>query len=213
MAKRTASEIYADFRGAGFDAAQATVMTAIALAESGGDDAALGDVGLQTDTWGPSYGLAQVRTLKAETGHGTIRDIAWLTGSDAHQAQAAYQISDAGHDFSPWSVYTSGKYRDYLGQAQAAAGVAATPAGDKTGPFPTWGPSWLPWNWGSDAANAATGAALSGARSIVVEGVFVGLGLALVGVGLARAMAPRAKRKMQRDVRRAKTAAEIGAML
>lgn len=192
MAKRTASQLYSYFTSAGFGAAQATIMTAIALAESGGDNAALGDVALQNNTWGPSYGYAQVRTLKSDTGKGTTRDISWLAQSDLNQARAAWEISRHGQDFSPWSVYTSSRYRQYLGQAQAAAAGGAVPVGDSTGPFKTFGPSWLPWNQAAGAANQA----LAGSRAIVVEGIFVVLGLGLVGAGLVRAVAPTFARNM-----------------
>jgi hypothetical protein len=197
VARRTAAQIYADLTAAGFASAQAVVMTAIALAESSGDDTALGDVGLQDNTWGPSVGLYQVRSLKADTGRGTTRDINWLSGSAPHQAQAAWEISRHGLDFTPWTVYTRGTYQRFLGQAQAAAAGAATgslmPVADTGGPFPTLGPSWLPWNWPSDVGNSASNRVLGGVRTIVVEGLAVVLGVGLVGLGLARAIRGRGR--------------------
>lgn len=189
MATRSAGDIYADLTAQGFNPAQATVMTAIALAESSGNDTALGDVGLENTTWGPSYGLFQVRTLKSDTGKGTDRDVSWLSQSDANQAKAAFDISHGGADFSPWTTYTSGAYQKYLGQAQAAAGSTVTTAG--SGPVPMIGPSWLPWNWPGAAVNAATAGTLGGIRSIVIEGLAVVFGVGLVGVGLARTFAPQ----------------------
>lgn len=195
MATRTASEIYTSLTAEGFSPTQATTLTAIALAESAGNDTVLGDVNLETSTWGPSYGLYQVRTLKADTGRGTDRDITYLSASDANQAKAAFDISHGGIDFTPWTTYTSGAYQQYLGQAQAAAaGKSITTTGNNSGPFPTFGPSWLPWNWPSDAANAATNSIASDIRTIVVEGLFVILGVGLVGLGLARSVAPQLKR-------------------
>lgn len=182
MAKRLPADVYADLLAAGFPPDQATVMTAIAGAESGYDDTALGDVQLQDATWGPSFGEFQIRTLKAATGTGSPRDISALAGDDQAQAAAAYQISQGGRDFTPWSVFTSGAYQAFLPAAQQAATTQATAGGDK--PWPTWGPQWLPWNWPSDAANAAAGAALGGARSIAVEAVFIIAGLGLVVAGL-----------------------------
>lgn len=192
MATRTASDIYADLIAKGFNNAQAQVMTAISLAESSGNDTALGDVGLEDATWGPSFGLFQVRTLKSDTGKGTDRDVSWLSQSDANQAQAAFDISHGGVDFSPWTTYTSGKYQQFLGQAQAAAaGTSVTTAG--SGPIPMIGPSWLPWNWPGAAVNAATASTLGGIRTIVLEGLAVVFGVGLVGAGLARTFAPQLK--------------------
>src|SRR5262245_26484467 len=98
-------------------------MLAVGTAESGLDDTTIGDVALETNTWGPSFGMFQIRTLKADTGLGTDRDINALAASDAAQARAAYDISRHGTDFSAWTDYVNGAYQQYLGQA-AAAGAA-----------------------------------------------------------------------------------------
>src|SRR4051812_4551976 len=116
MAKRTPSDVYADLVARGFTPAQAVTMTAIAGAESGYDDANLGDVRLEDNTWGPSYGLYQIRTLKAQTNTGQDRDINWLAASDTNQATAAWDISQHGRDFSPWTTFTRGTYQQFLGQ-------------------------------------------------------------------------------------------------
>lgn len=192
-------QVYDAERRAGFTPGQAVTLDAIAGAESHWQTPDPGDVGLQTDVWGPSVGVFQIRTLKAETGTGRDRDIAWLESSLDHQAKAAYDISHGGTDWTPWTTYNTGAYRTYLAQAQAAAGGAApstngpgnptTVAASSSDPLPTWGPAWLPWNWLSDAGNAAADTvknALSGARNIVIEGAFVVLGLGLVGVGVWR---------------------------
>ena len=176
MARRSPADVYADLIAAGFDAAAATIMVAIAGAESGWDDAAQGDLGLQTDQWGPSYGLYQIRTLKGDTGTGSWRDITFLTGSPSAQAKAAYAISGGGRDFTPWTTFTSGAYQSFLGKANEAA--ATTP-----GPFPTFGPDWLPWNWAANAANKTVAQGLGGARQIALEAMFVVGGLALVLAG------------------------------
>lgn len=212
MAKLTAAQIFSDLVGAGFNAAQATVMTAIAFAESGGDDAAVGDVGLENNTWGPSYGLFQVRTLKADTGKGTDRDVNALAGNDAAQAKAAYDISHNGSNFTPWTTYTSGKYQQFLGQAQQTAADFSLTGNKKPGPFATFGPGWLPWNWPSDAGNALAGtvqgSVVSGVRTIVVEGLFVVLGTYLVAMGLGKAFEPQLKKATHVVVKTAETAAK-----
>ena len=189
MAKRTPSQIWADLRAAGFNPAQATIMTAVALAESAGNDTSLGDVGIENNTWGPSYGLYQVRTLKADTGRGTDRDVNWLAASDTNQARAAWDISRHGADFSPWTTYTRGTYLQFMGQAQQAAGVA-TPTG-------------------ADSGTSGTGSGLGGVRDIAVQAVFVILGLGLLGFGIVRAAAPTVKPV----VKKAAKAAEVAAVL
>lgn len=190
MAKLTPQQVYQLLTAAGFDPAAATTMTAIAGGESGWDTTSTGDLGLTNPSWGPSYGLFQVRTLKGDTGRGTDRDITWLSGSPANQAKAAYDISRGGRDFTPWTVYTTGKYRDFLGQAQGvsgvtggAAGISGTPTFSQTG----WGPDWLPWNWGTSI--------LGDVRTLVVETGFGILGLALLGYGLARVVKGRHERE------------------
>jgi hypothetical protein len=104
---------------AGFAPNQAAVAVAIARAESGLRPDAVGDVTLEDTTWGPSVGLWQVRTLKAQTGRGTERDIGWLA-DPAHQAAAAFTISSRGTNFRPWSTYTSLAYVQFMDAANAA---------------------------------------------------------------------------------------------
>lgn len=93
---------------------------AIAIAESGGSTTAIGDVALETATWGPSVGLWQIRTLKAQRGTGGPRDETRLS-DPAFNAAAMFVISGHGSNFSPWSTYTSGAYRAHLPGAEAAA--------------------------------------------------------------------------------------------
>lgn len=187
MARRSPDEVYAALIAAGWPPEAAVTMTAIAGAESGWDSDALGDLGVN-DTWGPSFGLFQIRTLKAATGSGSARDIARLAVGDIEQAKAAYVISSGGTDFSPWSVYSSGAYQAHLAAARAAA-ARLDPDG---GPF-TIGPEWLPWNWPSVIGNEVVGGVdqvVGGARHIALEAGAVLLGLALVSLGLWRIGAP-----------------------
>lgn len=113
---------------AGFSSGAAVVAVAIARAESGWRPDAVGDVQLETATWGPSVGLWQVRTLKAETGRGSVRDVDWLV-EPAHQAAAAFAISDGGRNFAPWSTFTSLAYVQFMGAAQAAVNAVITRKG------------------------------------------------------------------------------------
>lgn len=184
------AEIYAAARAAGLSPARAVTATAVALAESGGNPAAVGDVNLQTPVWGPSVGWWQVRTLKAATGSGGPRDITALQASPAAQAAAMATISRGGANFTPWTTYTSGAYMRYLPTASAAAAQAtgnptigvATPTGAPSGvaaatPAST-GP-W-PWQWGSDVA-----AGFRGIGIVLVKLAFTGLGAALIIAGAA----------------------------
>ena len=190
--------MYRDLREAGFSRASAIIMVAVGLGESGGNDTAVGDVGLEDSTWGPSVGIYQVRTLKGKTGSGGDRDISSLMGDPDHQALAAWDISSKGTDFTPWSVYTSGKYQEFLGQARAAAdqvgdagfvtvdnglsdllgGIAGSATGS-TAPL-----------IGNTLSDALSGI-LPSFRDGAIQLAFAALGITLVGVGLARTVAPK----------------------
>ncbi len=208
MGRRTPAQVLADLESAGLTPSAAETLTAIAGGESGWDDTSLGDVALQDAQWGPSFGTFQIRTRKDATGTGTYRDIQWLAQSDANQAAAAVAISQQGANFTPWTVYNTGRWRDFLGQVKAAETGAVLTGDDTPGPVPMLGPSWLPWNWPGAAVNAATKAALSGSRSILIEALAVGLGLVLVGVGAARTVG--AGRIARREVDRNRAELERG---
>lgn len=114
---------------AGFRGQSLTTAVAISLAESRGVPNAIGDVNLETGTWGPSVGLWQIRSLWNETGTGGQRDRE-ANLNPLTNARHAYQISGDGTDFQPWSTYTYGQYRSYLGPAAVAArAVTADPPG------------------------------------------------------------------------------------
>lgn len=76
---------------------------AIAKLESSFNTEAVGDTGLQTDVWGPSIGLWQIRSLKAESGKGTVRDATRLK-DPTFNAQSMASISKNGSDFGPWTT-------------------------------------------------------------------------------------------------------------
>lgn len=126
------AQTYAYARQAGFAPDTAIIAAAIAMAESGDNPTARGDVNLETSYWGPSVGLEQIRTIKGQTGTGSDRDISRVGNDPLQNMIAAYDISNHGKDFSPWTTYTSGKYRSYLGQATAAAGSAPAAGGPAT---------------------------------------------------------------------------------
>ncbi len=139
--KLTAPQIAGYAAGAGFPSGQIPTAIAIALAESGGDTEARGDVALQTTTWGPSVGLWQIRSLKPAalakaSGADSYRDAAKLTDPVFNAAAARAIYAERG--WAPWSTYP-GAYLLHLPRAKAAAqspapvgGGAAAPAGGGT---------------------------------------------------------------------------------
>lgn len=135
MATLTLAQVYALARGAGLPHDQAVTAAAIAAAESGLRSDALGDTGITNAQWGPSVGLWQIRSLKAEYGTGRSRDQSRLT-DPGFNARSMYEISSAGRNWSPWSVYTSGSYRNHLAAAQAAAGAPSSPTSPTSPTYP-----------------------------------------------------------------------------
>jgi hypothetical protein len=189
VAKRTTAEIYQAARAAGLSVPSAVIATAVALAESGGDDAILGDTSIQTGTWGPSVGIWQIRTVKSEYGTGSDRDLLALKGNIARQAQAMRNISSGGTNWTPWTVYTRGTYQQFLGQAQGVAGGAATSGGVQQLGLP-----------GNGVIGDTADRALEATRDLLVKLGAAGLGVALLGIGLvvavrARVVAQEAKAK------------------
>lgn len=97
----------------GLDSASAAVGAAVALAESGGDPAAVGDQGT-------SFGLWQIH-LPA---HPEVSQACALDPSCA--AAAAARISQGGIDWTPWTTFTSGAYQRFVQGVQAAVSWAVT---------------------------------------------------------------------------------------
>jgi cell wall-associated NlpC family hydrolase len=120
MAIYTARDIYRYARLAGFDADQATTMTAIALAESDGNSDAHATRGED------SRGLWQINVAA----HGD-----WAARTDLYDplenAKAAFKVSGGGRDVSPWTTTHGGnaRYLAYQTEAQEAA-RACGDAGD-----------------------------------------------------------------------------------
>lgn len=84
---------------------------AIAMAESGGDPAATAIVVNPSPGFGPerSFGLWQVNTLA----HPQYSETQLL--DPTYCGQAALAISKGGTDWSPWSTFTSGAYKRFMG--------------------------------------------------------------------------------------------------
>lgn len=109
MPTLSAAEIARVALDAGFKGDAAVKAVAVAIGESGGDTAARGDTTIQTGKWGPSIGLWQIRSLNSQRGTGGTRD------EEANldpfvNARHAFEISNGGQNWQPWSVFTSGKW-------------------------------------------------------------------------------------------------------
>lgn len=132
MTTLTPAQIAMYAKGAGFTGEDLVTAVAIAIGESGGRTDAKGDVTLQTEKWGPSIGLWQIRSLHAEKGTGGRRDE--LANYDpGHNAATAYALyKGRGYGFADWSVYNSGAYKGHLSAARA--GVSATTGTTTTTP-------------------------------------------------------------------------------
>ena len=104
----------AGFRGQGLAHAYA-----IALAESGGRS---GAHNTNAKTGDNSYGLFQINMLGG-MGPARRKQYGLSANEDLFDpltnAKVAYQLSHGGTNFKPWTTFTSGKYKDYLGQSGA----------------------------------------------------------------------------------------------
>jgi hypothetical protein len=112
-------QIYSFAKQAGFDDKSAQIMTAIVMAESGGDPGNV-NTNYATDPGG-SYGLAQINA-KAHPTMMTPGVYDPLTN-----LQYAYEISGGGKNFNPWTTFKTGAYQQFMGSA--AGGASGAPAG------------------------------------------------------------------------------------
>jgi peptidoglycan hydrolase-like protein with peptidoglycan-binding domain len=104
---------------AGWRGGNIATAAAVAKAESGGNSRAIGDVRLESHTWGPSVGLWQIRSLRDEFGTGKVRDER-ANLDPVINARHAHEIWSYGETFEPWTAYTAGTYTRYLAEASAA---------------------------------------------------------------------------------------------
>lgn len=130
MAQLSPAQIASHLRAAGVPEDKLPLMTAIGLAESGGRATAHNPNAATGDN---SYGIFQVNMLGG-MGPERRRQFGIARNEDlfdpATNARAAKQILDS-QGLGAWSVFKSGRYKDFLGQAQqgvAGAGVASTAA-------------------------------------------------------------------------------------
>lgn len=123
MNLRTQKQCFDLAKQVGFTNSEAEIMSAIAMVESltfyngaaYADADKIGDVALANTTWGYSYGLWQVRSLRADKGTGRIRDELRLP-DPLFNAKSAYAIFKSS-GFKAWSTYTSDAYLAYMQKA------------------------------------------------------------------------------------------------
>ena len=118
MAQLKAQEIASLLQQQGFDKEKIPTMTAIALAESGGRPKAFNPQGLDK-----SYGLFQVN-MYGGLGPARMKQFGLKNEQElfdpATNVRAAKGILGS-QGLGAWSVYKSGKYKEFLPQAQQAA--------------------------------------------------------------------------------------------
>lgn len=134
--KLTVPQITGHAQAAGFRGSALTMAVAIAMAESGGDPAAIGDVD-RPHKGCRSYGLWQINVCPQGTSGGNNRGIPWRENPQslldpAVNARAAFEMSGGGNNYKPWTTWTSGAANRLLGtvsDALAAAGGPVEPGG------------------------------------------------------------------------------------
>lgn len=101
---------------AGVTGQNATIATAIALAESGGDT----DVIHHNSNGSDDFGVWQINSV-----HSTLLNSHnWRDPSD--NAAMMFSISNGGRNWSPWSTFKSGAYLAHMSAASAAPDTSVT---------------------------------------------------------------------------------------
>jgi hypothetical protein len=121
-------EIYQAGVKAGWNPAQSVVATALALAESGGrseatnqdsDHYVVGPWQINMTVWGK-------QVYRDGWTESCLRDLSCA-------ASAAYKISKAGRDWTPWETFTNGDYKKFLQKVIQEVGKSVTNPGQFAG--------------------------------------------------------------------------------
>lgn len=88
---------------------------AVALAESGGNTDAVN----KNKNGSTDYGLFQINSVHADL----LAKGDWRNAAD-NVEMARVVWADAGHSFSPWTTYTTGTYKQFLGHGPAVYSAA-----------------------------------------------------------------------------------------
>lgn len=104
---------------------QLITLAAITEGESGRKITALGDIDIQTGSWGPSGGAFQVRSVKSERGKGTTRDldrVLTLEGGARSAVELWNQSVERGKPgWQPWTAAQKSWHVPHLPAYTAAA--------------------------------------------------------------------------------------------
>lgn len=118
MSTLTPQQIANYAKVAGFTANGLVLAIAVALAESGGDTAARGYNRDRNGTiTSVDRGLWQINSAA----HSEVSDNCAFDPTCC--AQAAFRISSHGEDWSPWTTYVTGAYKQYMATALQASGT------------------------------------------------------------------------------------------
>jgi hypothetical protein len=206
MTVLTAEQVYAYARSAGLGPAAATIATAIALAESGGRTDARGDVDL-TEPGEVSVGLWQVNYRPSRDAGNPQRD-PQANLDPATNAKAMAALSRTGRSWQPWSTYTASDtpYLRHTKTASAASQAVESSGGGASGflgslidPFdllPGIGADGgvtdklNPLDGIPDAIRGGVDSMVAGGSRLMLTGLLVLGGVALVAAGLVRGVAP-----------------------
>ena len=123
-------------KSVGFKGQALQMAYAIAMAESSGNARAHnGNAG----TGDNSYGLFQINML-GDMGPERLKRFGLSSNSDLFDpyvnARVAYQMSNGGKNWAPWSTYKNGDYEEYLGQSGASvtnSGSSGSGSGSSSG--------------------------------------------------------------------------------
>lgn len=187
MAKLSPAQIaHVAITAGGFRGEDAALMVAIAMGESGGNTDATGDVTLQNATFGPSFGLWQVRSIKAQTGTGQERDASRLKDPFFNARSAASIRKSQG--LNAWTVFSKGIYKKFLPAARLGVArpdanipVGSTPGG-ATGTPETNGPSGSNPGGLPSLLSIDTSGIAKAAGFFTDTGMWLRLGMFLAGV-------------------------------
>lgn len=161
MANETPQQIANQAAQAGFTGQGLVNITAIVEAESSGNASAIN----RNTNGSTDYGLAQINSV-----HGVSQAAMF---DPAQNLAEAYKLSSGGTNFSPWTTFNTGAYKNFLSTATGAtSGIGAadtsTPGSDEPGGAATTaGGASTGAPGGAGAANQAAPAAGGGSTVTV----------------------------------------------
>lgn len=123
--RATQRAVLAALYAAGARGEQLVTLAALTEGESGRKVDSLGDVDIQDATWGPSAGVFQIRTVKAQRGTGQTRDVDRVATLDGG-ARSAVELWDQSvargkPGGQPWSAWQRGWHESYIATYTAIA--------------------------------------------------------------------------------------------